>query len=118
MSKIYINKVKLAYFWEKIKSYINTTCAKKTELSTVATSGSYNDLTNKPDIPSSVLIASSFEYKSHTVTVTVDGYSSEIGTKDISLSGYKPLCIAGFNSIASGGDEEHSMCGAWLSTTR
>lgn len=43
----YLDNNGLLYFWQKIK----TTFAKVADLSTVATSGSYNDLTDKPVIP-------------------------------------------------------------------
>lgn len=43
----YLDNNGLLYFWQKIK----TTFAKTSDLATVATSGSYNDLTDKPTIP-------------------------------------------------------------------
>lgn len=42
----YLDNNGLLYFWQKIK----TTFAKVADLSTVATSGSYNDLNNKPTL--------------------------------------------------------------------
>lgn len=46
----------LTYFWNKLTSIF----AKKAELSKVATSGSYNDLSNKPTIPTVPTKVSSF----------------------------------------------------------
>jgi len=41
----------LVHVWSKVKTLI-ADCAKASSLATVATSGSYNDLTDKPTIPS------------------------------------------------------------------
>lgn len=48
--KDYMSKTSLTYFWQILKN----TFAKKTDLSTIATSGSYSDLLNKPVIPTKV----------------------------------------------------------------
>ena len=46
----FLNKRGLAYFWSKINAKLSTK-ANSTDLASVATSGSYNDLSNKPTIP-------------------------------------------------------------------
>lgn len=46
----FLNKRGLAYFWSKINAKLSTK-ANSTDLASVATSGSYSDLTNKPTIP-------------------------------------------------------------------
>ena len=47
----YLDLTGLQKFWAKVKNHVQTSLqgyAKKTDLSKVATSGSYNDLTNRP----------------------------------------------------------------------
>lgn len=85
MAQKYLDYDGLLYFWQKLKAYFvadvtyNSTSKKiqKTKagttsdvvtLSTVATSGSYNDLSNKPTIPSSV--------EKSTTTPKMDGTAS------------------------------------------
>ena len=46
----FLNKRGLAYFWSKINSKLSTK-VNSTDLASVATSGSYSDLINKPTIP-------------------------------------------------------------------
>lgn len=46
----FLNKRGLAYFWSKINAKLSTK-ANSTDLASVATSGSYSDLINKPTIP-------------------------------------------------------------------
>lgn len=46
----FLNKRGLAYFWSKINAKLSTK-ANYTDLASVATSGSYSDLINKPTIP-------------------------------------------------------------------
>lgn len=53
-----------------------------TDLKTVAFTGSYSDLSNKPI------------YRDYSITTTPNGYVSPfsaLGTEDITLSGYKPI---------------------------
>lgn len=47
--KDYLDKTGLTYFWGKIKDALSQK-ADKTSLSSVATSGDYQDLTNTPTI--------------------------------------------------------------------
>lgn len=47
----FLDKTGLAYFWGKVKAALNTK-ANSADLATVATSGSYDDLADKPTIPS------------------------------------------------------------------
>ena len=49
-TKNYLDKTGLAYFWSKINSKLSTK-VNSTDLASVATSGSYSDLINKPTIP-------------------------------------------------------------------
>ena len=49
-TKNYLDKTGLAYFWSKINAMLSTK-ANSTDLASVATSGSYSDLINKPTIP-------------------------------------------------------------------
>ena len=46
----FLDKAGLAYFWGKIKTALSQK-ADKTSLSSVATSGDYQDLSNTPTIP-------------------------------------------------------------------
>ena len=46
----FLNKRGLAYFWSKINAKLSTK-ANSTDLASVATSGSYSDLINRPTIP-------------------------------------------------------------------
>ena len=46
----FLNKRGLAYFWSKINAKLSTK-ANSTDLASVATSGSYSDLINKPTVP-------------------------------------------------------------------
>lgn len=52
----YVDSNGLLYFWNKLKN----TFVKAEDLSSVATSGSYNDLSNKPSIPTVPTNVSSF----------------------------------------------------------
>lgn len=47
----------LVHVWSKVKT-LTADCAKASSLATVATSGSYNDLTDKPTIPASATVDS------------------------------------------------------------
>lgn len=47
----------LVHVWSKVKTLTNG-CVKASDLATVATSGSYNDLTDKPTIPASATVDS------------------------------------------------------------
>lgn len=47
----------LVHVWSKVKTLTNG-CVKASDLATVATSGSYNDLTDKPIIPASATVDS------------------------------------------------------------
>lgn len=49
-AKNYLDKTGLSYFWLKINDKLSAK-ANSTDLSDVATTGSYSDLTNKPTIP-------------------------------------------------------------------
>ena len=49
-TKNYLDKTGLSYFWSKINAKLSTK-ANSTDLASVATSGSYSDLINKPTIP-------------------------------------------------------------------
>ena len=81
MAKQYLDKSGLSHFWSKIKGLIATkadashtqAASTITGLATVATSGSYNDLSNKPTIPTT-LPANGGNAD------TVDGYHIRIGT--------------------------------------
>jgi hypothetical protein len=56
MAMKFLGNTSLQYFWDKLTSIF----AKKAELSKVATTGSYNDLSNKPTIPTVPSTVSSF----------------------------------------------------------
>ena len=47
----------LVHVWSKVKT-LTANCVKASDLATVATSGSYNDLTDKPTIPASSTVDS------------------------------------------------------------
>ena len=83
----FLDETGLGHFWNKIKSYISTNAPQsnwnatsgsaailnKPNLATVATSGNYNDLTNKPTIPE----AKSYRRwvtKSNSFTADKDGF--------------------------------------------
>lgn len=51
----FLDKAGLTYFWGKIKSALSQK-VDKTSLSSVATSGSYDDLINKPSIPTVTIV--------------------------------------------------------------
>ena len=57
-TKNYLDKTGLAYFWSKINAKLSTK-ANSTDLASVATSGSYSDLINKPTIPTVDTVLSS-----------------------------------------------------------
>ena len=91
---------RLKKFWEeKVKPYVQTSLegyAKKTDLSTVATSGSYNDLTDKPEGGSAEIgdtievnkINFSYDGASTSTSITRDDDRLRIVSGDsISLSG-------------------------------
>ncbi len=70
-----IDLSRLSRFWDKVKNYIDNALASKVDsssLSTVATSGSYNDLTNKPTIPAAVAVKGNAEtsYRTGNVNLT------------------------------------------------
>lgn len=67
MATKYVSTTKLQYFKTKIENLF----AKKTDLAKVAISGSYNDLSNKPTIPS---------VGNGTITITQNGTSKGIFT--------------------------------------
>lgn len=99
---IYIGQQRLNYLWEKIKTIItnkekviaaalndlNDKKADISSLSPVATSGSYNDLTDKPTIPSKVsqLTNDSGFLTSHQQLKTINN-ESLIGTGNITIQG-------------------------------
>ena len=100
-TKKYLDKSGLTYFWSKVKGKIPTKTSQITNdsgfitksvnnltnytptssLSTIATSGSYNDLSNKPTIPtktSDITNDSGFVTNEVTVSTTQPSDSSEI----------------------------------------
>lgn len=106
--KNYLNKSGLAEVWANIKNYITAQLLGKADsvhthtksqitdfpsLSTVATSGSYNDLTDKPTIPSPYS-PPTFTYDSSTetltmsnTTATVFNYDSNTETLEVQING-------------------------------
>ena len=67
-TKNYLDKTGLAYFWSKINAKLSTK-VNSTDLASVATSGSYNDLINKPTIP-----------KVNNATLTIQKNGSTVAT--------------------------------------
>jgi len=70
-----IDLSRLSRFWDKVKNYVDNALASKADsssLSTVATSGSYNDLSNKPTIPAAVAVKGNAEssYRTGNVNLT------------------------------------------------
>lgn len=128
MAKEYLDKDGLLYFWQKIKntfalsghnhdaSYIsdvsyNSTSKKiqKTKngstsdvvtLATVATSGSYNDLSNKPNIPAGVVVDSALSSSSENPVQNKVIYSA-LGDKVDKVNG-KGLSTNDYDATAKG----------------
>lgn len=81
----------LVHVWSKVKT-LTDNCVKTTDLATVATSGSYNDLSDKPTIPSAytlptasntvmggVKIGSNISVSSGTISITKSNVTSALG---------------------------------------
>lgn len=81
----------LVHVWSKVKTLTNG-CVKASDLATVATSGSYNDLSDKPTIPSAytlptassavmggVKIGSNISVTSGTISITKSNVTSALG---------------------------------------
>lgn len=83
MATKYVSITKLQYFKAKLESLF----AKKTDLAKVATSGSYNDLSNKPTIPS---------VGNGTITITQNGASK--GTFTTNQSGNTTIALTDNNT--------------------
>ena len=81
----------LVHVWSKVKTLTNG-CVKASDLATVATSGSYNDLTDKPIIPASATVDSELSSTS-TNPVQNRVINSALNSKADSsvLSAYLPL---------------------------
>ena len=81
----------LVHVWSKVKTLADN-CVKASDLATVATSGSYNDLSDKPTIPSAytlptasstvlggVKIGSNISVTSGTISITKSNVTSALG---------------------------------------
>ena len=81
----------LVHVWSKVKT-LTDNCVKSTDIATVATSGSYNDLSDKPTIPSAytlptassavmggVKIGSNISVTSGTISITKSNVTSALG---------------------------------------
>lgn len=81
----------LVHVWSKVKT-LTANCVKASDLATVATSGSYNDLSDKPTIPSAytlptasstvmggVKIGSNISVTSGTISITKSNVTSALG---------------------------------------
>ena len=81
----------LVHVWSKVKT-LTDKCVKTTDIATVATSGSYNDLSDKPTIPSAytlptasstvmggVKIGSNISVTSGTISITKSNVTSALG---------------------------------------
>ena len=81
----------LVHVWSKVKT-LTADCVKASDLATVATSGSYNDLSDKPTIPSAytlptasntvmggVKIGSNISVSSGTISITKSNVTSALG---------------------------------------
>lgn len=81
----------LVHVWSKVKT-LTANCVKASDLATVATSGSYNDLSDKPTIPSAytlptasstvmggVKIGSNISVSSGTISITKSNVTSALG---------------------------------------
>lgn len=81
----------LVHVWSKVKT-LTDNCVKASDLATVATSGSYNDLSDKPTIPSAytlptasntvmggVKIGSNISVSSGTISITKSNVTSALG---------------------------------------
>lgn len=81
----------LVHVWSKVKTLTNG-CVKASDLATVATSGSYNDLTDKPSIPASSTVDSELSSTS-TNPVQNKVINAALNSKADSsaLSAYLPL---------------------------
>lgn len=81
----------LVHVWSKVKTLTNG-CVKASDLATVATSGSYNDLTDKPTIPASATVDSELSSTS-TNPVQNKVINAALNSKadNSMLSAYLPL---------------------------
>lgn len=79
----FLNKTGLTYFWSKINAKLSTK-ANSTDLASVATSGSYNDLANKPTIPA-VNNATLTIQKNGSTVATFTANSSTSATANITV---------------------------------
>lgn len=81
----------LVHVWSKVKT-LTANCVKASDLATVATSGSYNDLTDKPTIPASFTVDSELSSTS-TNPVQNKVINAALNSKADSsvLSAYLPL---------------------------
>lgn len=81
----------LVHVWSKVKTLTNG-CVKASDLATVATSGSYNDLTDKPTIPASATVDSELSSTSvNPVQNKVINAALNSKADSSALSAYLPL---------------------------
>jgi len=78
-NKIYLDKSGLTYFWSKIKAKLATK-ADTNSLATVATSGSYNDLSNKPTVDSTLSSSSTNAVQNQAVYAAIGDVESILQT--------------------------------------
>lgn len=109
----YLDKTGLTYFWSKVKAKLgeksdkgHTHSANEVSgLKTVATSGSYNDLSNKPTIPSAYSHPSSHPASMITglSTVATSGSYNDLSNKPIASGTLTaPLKVTGGDDSSAG----------------
>ena len=89
MSK-FLDENGLSYFWSKIKA----------SLKTVAFTGSYNDLTNKPNIPQGATVDTALN-SSSTNPVQNKAITAELATKVTSAQAVQAVSGAGYATSAN-----------------
>lgn len=102
-----IDLPRLTRFWGKIKNYVDTALSSKADtssLASVATSGSYRDLSNKPSIPtvdSSLNTSSTNAIQNRAVATALDNKTDKTYCNTYTLKSSTPIYLYGIGVYAS-----------------
>jgi hypothetical protein len=108
MADKYVDKAGLTYFWGKIKTLLAAK-ADTSSLKTVATSGSYNDLTNRPTIPSVDASLSSSSTNAIQNKAVYSALSGKLSTSGTAASASKLVNSITINGTAFDGSQAISI---------
>lgn len=99
-----IDLPRLTRFWGKIKDYVDTALSSKADtssLATVATSGSYNDLSNKPTVDSSLNTSSTNAIQNKAVATALNDKTDKTYCNTYTLNSSTPIYLYSIGNYAS-----------------